>query len=65
MMSEIISVWFVDTDEATFVFDSEGEVIDFLGGEVKTRTWTLGNELDLTIRAGEMQRHEFEALGED
>lgn len=63
-MSEIMTVYRLDTGEFRFVLESEALLIDVIKAEIEGTTLCLGNTLEFKIEVGEMQRHEFEALKE-
>lgn len=63
-MSPIITVWYLKTEEFTWVFDSLDKLIDVVKAEIEGCMCCLGDTYEFTVEQGEMQEHEFENLKE-
>lgn len=63
-MSEVMTVYLLDTGEFRFALGSEAHLLDVLKAEIEGTTLCVGDEREFKIEVVEMQRHEFEALKE-
>lgn len=63
-MSDTMTVWYLKTDEFTFVADTLVDVWGIIYEEITGRTCCLGDKLEFSVEQGEMTRHEFDNLKE-